>query len=356
MKKKYTLSLAAILGMIAPAWAQSSGSVNNPYYLITIVLFIILLILALALPKVIKTLANQVKKKNKGMMMLLLTLGLGTGSAFAGSESIISPKIIQNIDAPAFILILACFILIATFYTLFRTINRLSMMLKSEEELALERAKPSLFGKLLKRLDDAKPVEEEGDIMLDHEYDGIRELDNNLPPWWVAFFYITIIWSGIYLANIYIFDTIPGQEKEYAMEMKKAEEAKEAYKATATNLIDEDNVERLTAEADITVGAKLYNSMCAACHGKAGEGLVGPNLTDEFWKHGGGIKNIYKSIYYGIPDKGMIAWESQFSPAQIQKISSYIMTLEGTNPPNAKAAEGDKWVPEEAETPAAPEE
>ncbi len=346
MKKKYTLSLAAIFGMTAPTWAQSSGSMNNPYYLLTIVLFIILLIMALALPKVIKTLADQVKKKNKGNLLLLL-IGLGMGSAHAGTESIIGPEVIQNIDVPAFLLILACFILIITFYTLFKTMNNLSMMLKSEEELALERAKPTLFNKLMSRLDDAKSVEEEGDIMLDHEYDGIRELDNNLPPWWIALFYITIIWSVVYLANIYIFDNIPGQEQEYAMEVKAAEKAMESYKATATDLIDENTVELLTSKSDLTVGAKLYTSLCAACHGANGEGLVGPNLTDEFWKHGGGVKNIFSSIKYGIPDKGMIAWKSQLKPAQIQKITSYIISLEGSNPAKAKAAEGDKWIPEE---------
>ncbi len=344
MKKKYTLSLAAIFGMSAPAWAQASGSINNPYYLLTLVLFIILLILALALPKVIKTLADQVKKKNKGNLMLLL-IGLGMGTAHAG-ESLIGPEIIQNIDAPAFILILACMILIITFYSLFKTINKLSNMLKSEEELALEKAKPTLVSKMMRKLDDAKPLEEEGDIMLDHEYDGIRELDNNLPPWWIAFFYITIIWSVVYLANIYVFDNIPGQEQEYAMEVKAAKKSMETYKATATNLIDETSVELLTGESDLTVGSKLYTSLCAACHGGNGEGLVGPNLTDEFWKHGGGIKNVFSSIKYGVPDKGMIAWKSQLKPAQIQKISSYIISLEGSNPANAKAPEGDAWVPE----------
>ncbi len=345
MKKKYTLSLAAIFGMAAPAWAQSSGTLNNPYYLLTIVLFIILLILALALPNVIKTLADQVKKKNKGKMMSIL-IALGMGSAQAGTESIMGPEIIQNIDVPAFLLILACFILVITFFTLFKTINNLSNMLKSEEQLAAERATPTLLDKVMRKLDDAKPIEEEGDIMLDHEYDGIRELDNNLPPWWIAFFYITIIWSVVYLANIYVFDNIPGQEEEYAMEMKAAEKAMTSYKATATNLIDESTVELMTSEADLTVGSKLYTSLCAACHGANGEGLVGPNLTDEFWKHGGGIKNVFSSIKYGIPDKGMIAWKSQLKPAQIQKISSYIISLEGTNPANAKAPEGDKWVPE----------
>ncbi len=345
MKKKYTLSLAAIFGMTAPAWAQSSESMNNPYYLLTIVLFIILLILALALPNVIKTLAGQVKKKNKGNLMLLL-IGLGMGSAQAGTESIVGPEIIQNIDAPAFMLILACLILVITFYALFKTINNLSNMLKSEEEIALEKAKPTLLSKVMLKLDDAKSLEEEGDIMLDHEYDGIRELDNNLPPWWIAFFYITIIWSVVYLANIYIFDNIPGQEEEYAMEVKAAEKTMDSYKATATNLIDENTVELMTSEADLTVGSKLYTSLCGACHGANGEGLVGPNLTDEFWKHGGGIKNVFSSIKYGVPEKGMIAWKSQLKPVQIQKISSYIISLEGSNPANAKAPEGDKWVPE----------
>jgi cytochrome c oxidase cbb3-type subunit 3 len=82
---------------------------------------------------------------------------------------------------------------------------------------------------------------------------------------------------------------------------------------------------------------------CAACHGQKGEGVVGPNLTDAYWIHGGGIKNVFKTIKYGVPAKGMIAWETQLSPSQIQKVASYVLTLQGTNPPNGKAPEGEIW-------------
>ena len=80
------------------------------------------------------------------------------------------------------------------------------------------------------------------------------------------------------------------------------------------------------------------------CHGQKGEGLVGPNFADEYWIHGGGIKNVFKVIKYGVPDKGMIAWQAQLKPADMQKVGSYILTLQGTNPPNPKAPQGTIWA------------
>jgi cytochrome c oxidase cbb3-type subunit 3 len=92
----------------------------------------------------------------------------------------------------------------------------------------------------------------------------------------------------------------------------------------------------------------VYLNSCAACHGQAGEGNVGPNLTDAYWLHGGGIKNVFKTVKYGVPEKGMIAWEKQLSPAQIAQVSSYILSMQGTNPPNAKAPQGELWTDEES--------
>ena len=90
-------------------------------------------------------------------------------------------------------------------------------------------------------------------------------------------------------------------------------------------------------------GELIFKSFCAACHGQKGEGTVGPNFTDEYWIHGGGIQNVFKTIKYGVPDKGMIAWAAQLKPADMQKVASYILTLKGTNPPNPKAPQGEIW-------------
>ncbi|MEX2379622.1 MAG: cytochrome c, partial [Vicingaceae bacterium] len=94
-------------------------------------------------------------------------------------------------------------------------------------------------------------------------------------------------------------------------------------------------------------GAAIYQGNCATCHGQLGEGGAGPNLTDDYWIHGGSIKDIFSTVKYGVPEKGMISWQTQFSPEQMQQVSSYIMTLVGTNPPNQKDAEGELYVPEE---------
>ncbi|MEN0048413.1 MAG: c-type cytochrome, partial [Bacteroidota bacterium] len=132
----------------------------------------------------------------------------------------------------------------------------------------------------------------------------------------------------------------------YAIEMKEAEENVRAYLAAQANTVDETNVEMIEDEAAIALGETIFKTNCAACHGQAGEGGVGPNLTDEYWLHGGSIKDVFKSIKYGIPEKGMIAWQAQLRPAEIHKISSFIMSLANTNPPNGKEPQGERYQAE----------
>ncbi|WP_026998815.1 cbb3-type cytochrome c oxidase N-terminal domain-containing protein [Eisenibacter elegans] len=214
-------------------------------------------------------------------------------------------------------------------------------------------ANPSLLGSLWTSIDrqltDAVPIEQEHTIVLDHNYDGIRELDNHLPPWWVYLFYVSLAFSLVYIAVFHIFDVFPLQDKEYEQQMAQAKVAVEAYKAQMANNIDESNVE-LIKDADVLANAKsIYDEECATCHGIAGEGGVGPNLTDEYWLHGGSIQDVFKTIKYGVPSKGMIAWEKKLKPDEMQAIASYILTLQGTNPPNAKDPQGEKYTPEAAD-------
>lgn len=194
-------------------------------------------------------------------------------------------------------------------------------------------------------LTDAKPTEKEADILLDHDYDGIHELDNNLPPWWLWGFYITIAFAVVYMIRFHIAGG-PSSAEEFEMEMAQAKEEVDAYLATAANLVDEGSVEMLTAEARIMAGKKIYETNCVACHLSDGGGQVGPNLTDAYWIHGGGIKNVFKTIKYGVPAKGMISWKDQLSPSQMQEVASYILTLQGTSPANPKAPEGELWQEE----------
>ncbi len=192
---------------------------------------------------------------------------------------------------------------------------------------------------VLIRFTDAVPIEREHEILLDHNYDGIHELDNKLPPWWVYMFYATIVFGLVYMWYYHIYGTGNIQEDEYNQEMAQAE----IQLKLVASKVDENSVVFLSDDAKLKNGSALFQSNCAACHGKEGQGGVGPNLTDEYWLHGGGIKDVFKTIKYGVPEKGMIPWQSQLSPVQIQEVSSYIMKLRGTNPVNPKAAQGELY-------------
>ncbi len=189
-----------------------------------------------------------------------------------------------------------------------------------------------------------KPIEEEKEIILDHNYDGIRELDNNLPPWWVYMFYATIIFGVVYLARFHVFNDYT-QNMEYEQEVAEAMIAIEEYKKTAKGLVDASTVELLTEASDIKAGATIYSSSCVACHMPDGGGGIGPNLTDEHWILGGGIKNVFHTISEGGRDgKGMIAWKQTLKPVEIAQVASFILSeINGKEPANPKAAEGEIW-------------
>lgn len=196
----------------------------------------------------------------------------------------------------------------------------------------------------------AVPVEREADILLDHDYDGIRELDNALPPWWKYGFYFTIAVAVLYLLRFHVWKTGPTPLQEYDQEMRAAAVQIDEYRRKAGDMVDEKTVTMADA-AGIAEGDKIFHSNCFACHGAKGEGGVGPNLTDKYWLHGGTINDVFKTIKYGYPEKGMQSWQKTYSPAQIRELASYVKSLGGTNPPNAKAPQGDIF--EETPSPAA---
>lgn len=201
--------------------------------------------------------------------------------------------------------------------------------------------------RMYKEATKAVPVAREKEILLDHNYDGIQELDNNLPPWWLAMFYISVIFGVLYYGYNHWTSYGVSSSEAWAIEMQEAEEAVAAFRSGQAVAIDETNVTVLDDAGELALGEQLYNTNCAVCHLNNGAGLVGPNLTDEYWIHGGGIKNIFSTIKYGVPEKGMISWSSQMRPADMQRVASYILTLTGTNPPNPKEPQGEIWTPEE---------
>ena len=190
----------------------------------------------------------------------------------------------------------------------------------------------------------AVAVEQEGDIMLSHPHDGIYELDNRLPPWWVTMFYATIVFAFAYMIYYHFTDKENGQLVEYKQSMRELATMRYEAADKQANSVNENSVVALTDEASIDLGKGIFTGKCAACHGQKGEGTVGPNMTDNYWLHGGGIKNIFKTVKYGVPDKGMIAWGEQLQPSEIQAVATYILTLKGTNPPNPKAPQGEIYA------------
>lgn len=190
----------------------------------------------------------------------------------------------------------------------------------------------------------AVPVEEERRIELNHNYDGIKELDNHLPPWWTGMFYGTVAFSVVYMLIFHVWLSAPLPAEELALEQKQAQIDIAAYQAKAADAIDERNVTMAENPQELESGQALFDKNCKVCHGAQGQGGVGPNLTDEYWIHGGALQDVFKTIKYGVPQKGMIAWKASFKPVEIKQVASYILTLQGSNPPGAKAPQGERYT------------
>jgi cytochrome c oxidase cbb3-type subunit 3 len=180
-------------------------------------------------------------------------------------------------------------------------------------------------------------------IALEESHDGIRELDNLIPPWFSYLFGGTIVFAVIYLLNYHVWQSSPLPQAEYAEEMAAADLSRRVRMASE-GTINEDDLAVLADEASIKAGQEKFLRNCITCHGTHAEGIVGPNLTDQYWIHGGGVKNVYATIKNGVPEKGMISWKLVFTPKEIQQIASYVLSLQGSNPPNAKKPEGNLYT------------
>lgn len=215
--------------------------------------------------------------------------------------------------------------------------------LAAEEKLPLKES--VWFKKLMKKLTKTVPIENEASLLLNHDYDGIKELDNNLPPWWVYSFYACIVFAGIYLVRFEILGA-DNQEMELKKELAQAKIEVDEYMKNAPDLMDEKTVTLLTDPAALAQGKEIFANNCAACHRADAGGQIGPNLTDDYWILGGGIKNVFHTITNGGRDgKGMVSWKTNgMKPKDIQKVASYVLSLRGSNPKDPKAADGEIWV------------
>ncbi len=264
---------------------------------------------------------------------------------------------IDSGDRPAFIkfpivsifLFVFFFLLVAIEITISAVDNVTYHLLTDEQKKQLEEATDTntalaeAWRKVMKVLTRSRPISEESELLLNHDYDGIQELDNRLPPWWLYLFYLTIIGGAIYLVRFHVIGT-DDPEIELRKEIAEAKIAIEAYKKTAPDQMTEDKVTLLTDASSLAAGKAIFTANCVACHRADAGGQIGPNLTDGYWLLGGGIKNVFHTVTNGGRDgKGMIAWKATLKPTQIQQVASYVLSLQGTKPQNPKAPDGEIW-------------
>ena len=182
-------------------------------------------------------------------------------------------------------------------------------------------------------------------VLLEHDADGIREFDNDLPRWWVWLFYITIVFAAIYLLYFHVLGMGAGSRAKFENEMARV--AREAQRQAALTPAAGPVDIQPSGEAEVlAAGREIFTTHCVSCHREGGQGLVGPNLTDIYWIHGPLFADSVRTITTGVPLKGMIAWKAVLRPGEIFAVASYIYTLRGTNPPEPKSPEGTKHEPE----------
>lgn len=234
--------------------------------------------------------------------------------------------LIENVDLYAF----AAINIILLFVILYLRRLFFSMMeIAIPKPIEIEETPVVNIKKINAILTDAVAIEEEHTILMHHEYDGIRELDNNLPPWWVWGFVATVVFAVIYMVNYHILGTSDLQLKAYEKDKARAKVEVDAYLKKMALNVDETNVTQLKEADALAAGKSLYSENCVSCHLDKGQGQTGPNLTDKQWIYGFDIKDVFKSIKAGRPN-GMPEHASKFNPVQIQQVASYVLALPET--------------------------
>ncbi len=350
------------LSVFAQDAANTNVNTSTTNYIEYLVLVVALLLVAAIwlLSSVLIMLSKKVveiTKTNKTLTLLFVLLSTGwvsplmaqdatTSDATATVESStsyyggLSSLSFWTLSTVLVLEMLIIFILIYFIRNLWRILNPVPVVEKAEIRQSISWMMSTWETLDKKFFTKAAPIEKEADIMLDHDYDGIKELDNALPPWWKYGFYITIFVAIFYILKFEVWHTGMNPTEEYNTEMAAAKIETEAYLASMKENVDENSVVMLDA-AGIAIGKTLYTKTCVACHSPTGAGGVGPNLTDNYAIHGATIQDIFKTIKYGWPDKGMQAWQSNYSPVEMQQLASYVKSLINTNIMDGKAPQGD---------------
>ncbi len=346
--------LLLIPAITVMAQEKAPSSASNIVVIVLISVAAILAFVILLMAKVMmsgyprfKKRMEETSKQGAAVITLLLLLSSTSVSAQDGAPAMetaaTTSEWITGLSntATIFITLIIALELIIIFYmaSVFRSFTRI------QKVKAPARARKKFAW--LEKLNNTKSVDasSEASINLGHNYDGIEELDNPTPPWWQWGFIISFIFGIVYLWIYFVAHSAPNQIRELEIANAKAEEQIKAYMANSANKIDENTVTILSDATDINEGKKIFTSVCAACHGTDGGGIVGPNLTDNYWLHGGTINDIFKTIKYGVPEKGMKSWKDDYTPKQIAQLSSFITTLKGTKPLNPKEPQGDLMAP-----------
>ena len=351
--------LLPVLAFAAPFGADSQPGGYNMQLISLVGLMLVLLFVIGMLGNTLRQLSFVVRDKKRkarqesvlvktALLIMLLSMpllhafGQGTDNAKATVQS---STVINGIPSSDFYAIMSVILLeMIVIFALVLYIKILLRVISNKPELAKAAKAITEKSWFWDNFNKAVPVEKEKDLLLDHNYDGIRELDNSLPPWWKYGFYLTIVVAVIYLYRFHVSHDGPSQAEEFVAEMQKGEEEKAAYLAHSANNVDETTVKQLTDAASVQAGHDIFVKTCAPCHVADGGGAVGPNLTDDYWLHGGTIKDVFKSIKYGWQDKGMKSWKDDFSPVQIQQLASFVKSLKGTHPAVPKAPQGDLFI------------
>jgi len=279
----------------------------------------------------------------KGFLSIAMLLTI-SASAFAQAPEVKSPAISGTEMVLYLLLGVSFFVAIQLIVTLVTALNLLQRLSRKPESIETKPVETISWWRKFAGM-SVLPADEKKLIIEGHDYDGIHELDNRMPPWLQSLFAGTIVIAIAYFA--YYFSGMGDfQLAELDKEIAQAEIDKKAYMEKVGASMDENNVTLLTDPTVIDQGKKTFQEKCSACHGMDGGGTVGPNLTDSYWLHGTGIKNLFKTIKYGVPEKGMISWEKQLSPTDIQKVASYVLTLKGSTPANPKEPQGELMTDE----------
>jgi len=355
-KIKYVFSIAVAMAISTQTVLAADGPApsifNNILALSLLALMVLLLIIIGILGNILIGAADYKSKKAKVIKMsskvitsflLLISLGI-TPSLLAQDTNVAKTtevsSTIGGMAASTFYL-MATVIFLELVIIIVMLINIKFLLRKEREEVASAEELEEIRKTRLTwwdKINKMRPVSQEAELDLGHEYDGIRELNNRLPPWWLYGFYVTIIVAVIYLWRFHISHTGPSSKEEYDRSVTAAEMEIKEYLAKKGDAVDENTVTLLTEAQDITEGKRIFTTSCASCHKETGAGDVGPNLTDDYWLHGSDIKSVFKTIRYGI--NAMPQWQNQYSNKQIAQVASYVKSLHGSNPANPKAPQG----------------